>query len=98
MKKNMNTKEIPIGTAITQPGSSLEYQTGGWRNFRPIHDKEKCINCLNCWIYCPEGCIKLKDGKILEIDYRYCKGCGICAEECPLKIKAMTMVEEVKGG
>jgi pyruvate ferredoxin oxidoreductase delta subunit len=27
-----------------------------------------------------------------EIDYRYCKGCGICAEECPTK--AIAMVDE----
>ena len=26
------------------------------------------------------------------IDYDYCKGCGICAEECPAK--CIVMVEE----
>jgi len=30
------------------------------------------------------------------IDYKYCKGCGICAEECPPKVKAITMVREEK--
>ena len=30
----------------------------------------------------------------LEIDYQYCKGCGICAVECPTA--AITMVKEVK--
>jgi 2-oxoisovalerate ferredoxin oxidoreductase delta subunit len=25
---------------------------------------------------------ELKDGKV-SIDYDYCKGCGVCAEECP---------------
>jgi len=28
----------------------------------------------------------------VEIDLDYCKGCGVCAEECPAK--AITMVRE----
>jgi len=45
-----------------------------------------------CWVHCPEPAIKrLEDDKV-EIDYDYCKGCGICAEVCP--VKAITMVME----
>jgi 2-oxoacid:acceptor oxidoreductase delta subunit (pyruvate/2-ketoisovalerate family) len=29
-----------------------------------------------------------------NIDYDYCKGCGICANECP--VKAIDMRREVK--
>lgn len=96
MKKEMTVKEMPIGTVINTPGSSREYKTGGWRNYRPKHDASKCISCLRCWIYCPDGCIIIKDGKNQGINYDYCKGCGICAEECPDKIKAIEMVEEKK--
>ena len=96
MKKLMNCKEMPIGSVIDKPGSSMEYETGGWRNYRPVRDDKKCINCLICWVDCPEGCIKVADGKITEIDLKYCKGCGICAEECPLKDKAIQMIEEKK--
>ncbi len=96
MKKLKSAREIPIGTAIEDAGCSREYHTGSWRNFRPIHDKEKCVNCLTCWIYCPDGCVQVKDGKVVEFDLKYCKGCGICAEECPAKGKAITMVPEEK--
>ncbi|MEM2686731.1 MAG: 4Fe-4S binding protein, partial [Thermoproteota archaeon] len=34
----------------------------------------------------------IRNGSEVKIDYNYCKGCGICAEECPRK--AITMVPE----
>lgn len=63
--------------------------TGTWRTSKPILDREKCIDCLRCWLFCPEAVITKKDR---IIDYDYCKGCGICAVECPKK--AITMVRE----
>jgi 2-oxoacid:acceptor oxidoreductase delta subunit (pyruvate/2-ketoisovalerate family) len=42
-----------------------------------------CFHCDNCYGYCPDNAIiKHLDGS-LEINYDYCKGCGICAAECP---------------
>lgn len=41
-----------------------------------------CNLCGNCWLFCPDMSILESDGH-LEIDYEFCKGCGICAEECP---------------
>ncbi len=82
-------REITPGPVVERPATSLENLTGGWRSFIPKIDIDKCVGCLNCWIYCPEGCItryedenkKLK----VKINYDYCKGCGICAEVCPVK-------------
>jgi pyruvate ferredoxin oxidoreductase delta subunit len=82
--KKKGWKEIPKAGLILEPGNSMKYKTGAWRSQRPVRDKEKCINCLLCWIYCPDTAIKVEDGKIKEIDYDYCKGCGICAHECPV--------------
>lgn len=88
-------RDLPIGGLITQGGTARDYITGGWRSERPVWDAEKCTNCLICWVYCPDGAIKLnEEGKVIGVDYDYCKGCGICAQECPPKVKAYTMVQE----
>jgi pyruvate ferredoxin oxidoreductase delta subunit len=36
-------------------------------------------------MFCPEAVIKKTEDGYYEIDYSYCKGCGICAHECPTK-------------
>ena len=86
-------KSLPIAATLTEPGSSLKYKTGDWRAFKPVVDKEKCVNCLICWIYCPDSAI-IRQEKWIEINYDYCKGCGICAHECPKE--AIKMEEEQK--
>lgn len=87
-------KDLPAGGLILEPGNAEKYETGEWRSFRPVWDKSKCISCLFCWIYCPDGSIRVEDGKVVGIDYKHCKGCGICARECPPKVKAIKMVPE----
>jgi len=47
-----------------------------------------------CWAVCPEGCIKKDQANKFTADLDYCKGCGICANECP--VKAISMVREEK--
>ena len=83
-------RELAIGGVILEAGNSVENPTGTWRTYRPVWDGEKCIQCLRCWILCPDSSIISKDGKVAGIDYEHCKGCGICAEECP--VKAIKMI------
>ncbi|MEM1508464.1 MAG: 4Fe-4S dicluster-binding protein [Thermofilaceae archaeon] len=84
--------EGPI-TAIACPAKGSAGKTGLWRTERPVIDRSKCLKCLVCWLYCPEAAI-IRDGDdSVEVDYEYCKGCGICANECP--VKCITMVPEV---
>ncbi|MEJ2568260.1 MAG: 4Fe-4S binding protein, partial [candidate division WOR-3 bacterium] len=91
--KKEGWKELPIGAIIVEPGSSKKFKTGdGREGKKPSVDKEKCTNCLICWISCPDSAIKVKDGKMVGIDLDYCKGCGICASQCP--VKAIVMVDE----
>ncbi len=52
-----------------------------------------CFECDNCYGVCPDNAvIKLGPGKRFAFDYDYCKGCGICAQECPAA--AIMMVPE----
>lgn len=76
---------------ISEPSRGASGKTGVWRVTKPVIDKEKCINCLICWMYCPEGCIDIREEDV-EVDLDYCKGCGICSEECP--VDAIKTVEE----
>lgn len=47
-----------------------------------------CLACDNCWTLCPDIAVlksrtPLEDGSHYLFDYDYCKGCGLCAHECP---------------
>lgn len=78
-------KDMPIGGVIDKGGTAIEYNTGSWRTFRPVVDRDRCIHCLQCWIFCPDSSIIVKDGKVAGVDLKHCKGCGICASVCPVK-------------
>ncbi len=78
---------------ISVPDLGSGGKTNEWRLERPIIDNEKCIKCLICWIDCPEGTITRKDDDTVEVNYEYCKGCGICANECPTKAIKMQKEE-----
>lgn len=92
--KKKGWRELAIGGRIDEAGCAEAYETGSWRTYRPVRDEAKCTDCLRCWIYCPDSAIKVEDGKIVGIDLKHCKGCGICAEVCPPKIKAIEMIQE----
>jgi NADPH-dependent glutamate synthase beta subunit-like oxidoreductase len=50
-----------------------------------------CFECDNCYGVCPDNSvIKLGPGKGFEFNYDFCKGCGICAAECPCGAIVMT--------
>ena len=69
----------------------VELKTGDWRAERPVVDREKCVKCATCWLYCPTQCIRERR-RWFESNLEICKGCGICARECPQH--AINMVEE----
>ncbi len=43
-----------------------------------------CTACDNCYVFCPDAAIVPNRATgAYEIDLTHCKGCGICAAECP---------------
>jgi pyruvate ferredoxin oxidoreductase delta subunit len=97
--------KLSIG-CVAMPGGSLVYKTGAWRTNRPVFKHVTCIGCRACELVCPEGCVfenpgekhmveKLKrEINNRDFDPDYCKGCGMCASECP--VDDIDMVPEVK--
>jgi pyruvate ferredoxin oxidoreductase delta subunit len=86
-------KDLEVGNIVKEPGGADARRTGDWRTQRPILDEKKCIKCALCWLNCPDIAIKPPNKKGYYVaDLDYCKGCGICAEICP--VDAITMTEE----
>lgn len=88
--------EIPIGSIVDEAGSSMMNNTGSWRMLRPVLNTDKCTNCLICWIFCPDDSIPVNREQRFETDFVYCKGCGICAVECPYGALEMVSEMEIK--
>jgi pyruvate ferredoxin oxidoreductase delta subunit len=87
--KPKHIKEYPIGPC--HEAGYLVTENSGWRTEKPVIDTDKCTGCFYCYLCCPEGVILRKEKKI-EIDYAFCKGCGICARVCTKK--AVKMIKE----
>ncbi len=72
--------------AIHEPATSRNMATGLWRTVRPVIDREKCNRCWwICSTLCPDSVISVREDGSPEIDLEHCKGCMICASQCPAK-------------
>ena len=69
----------------TRPSPMLP---GDWRSMRPVVERAKCVKCAVCWLYCPVQCV-VERRAWFDFDLSTCKGCGICAQECPQLAIAM---------
>jgi 2-oxoacid:acceptor oxidoreductase delta subunit (pyruvate/2-ketoisovalerate family) len=79
---------------VFEAGNSAELRMSSWCTMKPVIERYQCTNCLICWIYCPEPAIYRDPDGLVQIDYEHCKGCGICAEECPRKAIKMVVEHE----
>ena len=92
MAKLMSWHDLPVA-GVVLPEQALLPRTGGWRTgLEPSVDLSLCVNCLLCWLYCPDSAVVLDVTTFTGFDLDVCKGCEICAEACPTG--AITMVEE----
>ncbi|OHC62492.1 MAG: glutamate synthase [Rhodocyclales bacterium GWA2_65_20] len=83
---------------IIRRQSTFEEVLGGLDENNALFEARRCLSCGNCFEcdncygVCPDNAvIKLGPGKRFEFNYDYCKGCGMCATECPcgaIKIEA----------
>jgi 2-oxoacid:acceptor oxidoreductase delta subunit (pyruvate/2-ketoisovalerate family) len=79
--------------------SSFDEVVGGLDESNALFEARRCLSCGNCFEcdncygVCPDNAVvKIGPGKRFAIDYDYCKGCGLCAAECPCG--AIEMVPE----
>ena len=94
-------KDLNIG-GVVESGTSEYFHTGDWRSKVPIWQEKNCIQCMMCWAVCPDNAVKektvMKDGKEEvkreQYDYNFCKGCGVCAEECPISFKTINEIKK----
>jgi NADPH-dependent glutamate synthase beta subunit-like oxidoreductase len=75
--------------AARRTGSFDEVQ-GGLTEANALYEARRCLSCGNCFEcdncygVCPDNAVvKLGPGRRFEFNYDYCKGCGLCAAECP---------------
>ncbi len=70
--------------------STFEEVTQGLDESNALFEARRCLSCGNCFEcdncygVCPDNAvIKLGPGQRFRFNYDYCKGCGVCAAECP---------------
>src|ERR1019366_4186435 len=79
--------------------STFDEVIGGLTEENALFEARRCLSCGNCFEcdncfgVCPDNAvIKLGASQRYQFDFDFCKGCGICAQECPCG--AIDMVPE----
>lgn len=79
--------------------TNFEEVIGGLHEDNALFEARRCLSCGNCFEcdncygVCPDNAVlKVDEGDGYAFDLDYCKGCGICVQECPCG--AIEMVPE----
>ena len=83
-------KSVQPMLGIARRQSTFDEVQGGLDASTALFEARRCLSCGNCFEcdncygVCPDNAVvKLGPGRRYEFNYDYCKGCGICAAECP---------------
>lgn len=94
-------ERMPQSSDMTKRIGSFDEVNLGLSEERAIQEAQRCFGCgtcslcENCYTFCPDSSVwRMDPHEIFEIDYEFCKGCGICAHECPSHF--IEMVREEK--
>ncbi|MBW1981259.1 MAG: FAD-dependent oxidoreductase [Deltaproteobacteria bacterium] len=103
--KDLNTYYYKKARRFEKEALPVHLRLKGFKEIYPAIDLEAiiteaercfscglCFDCGNCFMYCPDNAVKkAKGGATYEFDYDFCKGCGLCAKECPCHYIQMTL-------
>ncbi|NQU65134.1 MAG: FAD-dependent oxidoreductase [SAR324 cluster bacterium] len=104
-KEEINIDYFPTKPGINSETISVEARRTSFSEVEQplmeesiVKEAKRCFNCGicnecdNCNLFCPDiAVIKGENGRSINLDY--CKGCGICVEECP---RGAMVIEEEK--
>jgi Pyruvate/2-oxoacid:ferredoxin oxidoreductase delta subunit len=86
--------EMIIDSNSSRPAGGDDHPP--WDQARVLREAVRCLSCGTCNMcrrcvsFCPDASINPDpDGNFVEIDLVHCKGCGICAYECPRGVITM---------
>jgi NADPH-dependent glutamate synthase beta subunit-like oxidoreductase len=83
-------KTVAPQLEIVRRQSNFDEVTQGLDETNALFEARRCLSCGNCfgcdncYGVCPDNAVlKVDEGDGYAFDLDYCKGCGICVEECP---------------
>ncbi|MGQ9617922.1 MAG: NAD(P)-binding protein [Candidatus Aminicenantia bacterium] len=96
--ENLNTNYFKIKNRIEpdklEPSKRKSSFNEVWKGYEEDTLKSECERCFscgvcnacdNCWVFCPDASIVRNEDEY-GVNYDYCKGCGLCAKECPRNV------------
>ncbi len=81
-----------VGCVLLEEGKAEPFEPGQKPTLVPVWDKNMCVRCGLCYLFCPDAAIKRGEDGYFEANLNYCKGCSICHKEC--WFGAISMMEE----